>query len=212
MFEIEYKGGNAVVISTKKATVVVDAKNSVNGLRDVSVKDAIELATEERFALNGADAKITIESPGEYGIADLDITGVAAQRHLDTGTDPKRSTMYRIDNGELRIAVIGNIFEKLAEDQLEGLGVLDIAIVPVGGNGYTLDPEGAASVVRSLDVKAVIPVHYADGDINYEVPQLELEEFIKVLGAPVEEAGAKYKVKNTAALPQVLTIIKVDHS
>ena len=93
MFEVEYKGANCVVVSTKKASIVVDPKLSLVGLKDASVKDAIELATEARFAINSDDAKLVIEGPGEYGIADFDIKGVAAQRHLDTENDPKLSTM-----------------------------------------------------------------------------------------------------------------------
>lgn len=212
MFEIEYKGGNSVVLSTKKASIIVDPKASVNGLKDVPAKDGIELATEERFALNSDAARLLIEGPGEYGIADFDIRGVAAQRHLDAETDPKRSTMYRVDTGEIRVAIIGNVYEKISENQFEDLGIIDVIIIPVGGNGYTLDPEGAAKIVQSTDAKAVIPVHYADDGIKYEVPQLELEEFTKILGAPVEEAGVKYKLKSSSALPQTLTVIKIDRS
>ncbi|HWT40667.1 MAG TPA: MBL fold metallo-hydrolase [Dongiaceae bacterium] len=212
MFEIEYKGGNGVVLSTKKVSIVADPKTSLVGLKDLTVKDAVELATEARFAVNSEGAKLIIEGPGEYGVADFDITGVAAQRHLDTENDPKAATMYRIDNGEIRVALIGNIYEKLSEEQLENLGIVDIVIIPVGGGGYTLDAEGAATIVRAIDPKAVIPVHYNDGALKYEVPQAELEEFTKVLGASVEEAGTKYKLKNAAALPQTLTVIKLDRS
>lgn len=212
MFEIEYKGANGVVLSTKKASIVADPKLSVAGLKDLSVKDAIELATEERFALNNADAKLVIEGPGEYGIADFDIRGVAAQRHLDAATDPKKATMYRIETSEFSVALIGNIYEKLSEDQLESLGVVDVAILPVGGGGYTLDPEGAAALVRAIDPKIVVPVHYNDDAIKYEVPQAELEEFTKALAAPVEDAGSKLKLKNSAALPPTLTIYTIARS
>lgn len=212
MFEIEYKGANGVVLSTKKASIVADPKLSVAGLKDLSVKDAIELATEERFALNNADAKLVIEGPGEYGIADFDIRGVAAQRHLDAATDPKKATMYRIETSEFSVALIGNIYEKLSEDQLESLGVVDVAILPVGGGGYTLDPEGAAALVRAIDPKIVVPVHYNDDAIKYEVPQAELEEFTKALAAPVEDAGSKLKLKNSAALPPTLTIYTITRS
>ena len=212
MFDIEYKGGNGVVLSTKKASIVVDPKLSLIGLKDLSVKDAIELATEERFAVNSEDAKLVIEGPGEYGIADFDIRGIAAQRHLDAETDPKRSTMYRIEAGEIRVALIGNVFEKLKEDQLEDLGVVDVLIIPVGGNGYTLDAEGAAALVRSIDPKAVVPVHYDDSALKYEVPQGDVEEFVKALGVPTEDVTGKYKLKNASALPPTLTVIKLARS
>ena len=212
MFEIEYKGGNTVVLSTKKASIVADPKSSLVGLKDQSVKDAIELATEARFAIPSDDVRLAIEGPGEYGIADFDIRGVAAQRHLDAETEPKASTMYRIDTGDFRVALIGNIYEKLNEDQLEELGVVDIVIIPVGGGGYTLDAEGAAAVVRSIDPKVVIPVHYHDDALKYEVPQAELDAFVGVLGAPTEEITGKYKLKNAAALPPALTVMKVARS
>jgi hypothetical protein len=211
MFEIEYKGGNGVILSTKKASIVVDPKLSLIGLKDLNVKDAIELATEARFALNAADAKLAIEGPGEYGVADFDIRGVAAQRHLDTEADPKVSTMYRIDTGEIRVAVIGNIYEKLSEDQFEELGIIDVVILPVGGGGYTLDAEGAAKLVRTIEPKAVVPVHYNDTGINYEVPQAEIDEFITALGAPVEEMP-KLRLKSASALPASLTVYKLARS
>lgn len=211
MFEIEYKGGNGVVLSTKKASIIADPKLSLIGLKDLNVKGAIEIATEERFALKSGDAKIVIEGPGEYGVADFDIRGVAAQRHLDTEADPKASTIYSIETGEIRTALLGNIYEKLTEDQLEEIGVVDILIIPVGGNGYTLDPIGAAALARSIDPKVVIPIHYADDAIKYEVPQLEVDEFIKNLGAPVEEV-TKLKFKGASALPQVMTVFKLARS
>jgi len=211
MFEIEYKGANCVVVSSKKANVVVDPKLSVVGLKDASVKDAIELATEARFAINSDDAKLIIEGPGEYGIADFDIRGVAAQRHLDTENDPKISTMYRIEAGDIRLAVIGNIYEKLSEDQLEELGIVDVLVIPVGGSGYTLDATGAAAITRQIDPKVVIPVHYADAGIRYEVPQSEVDIFVTELGAPVEDVP-KLKLKNAAALPATLTVFKLVRS
>ncbi|HEU4830591.1 MAG TPA: MBL fold metallo-hydrolase [Candidatus Saccharimonadales bacterium] len=211
MFEIEYKGANAVIISTKKASIVVDPKLSVVGLKDLSVKGAIELATEKRFAIGSDDAKLVIESPGEFGVAEFDIRGIPARRNLDAEGEELVSTMYRIEVGEARIGVVGNIYEKLSEEQLESLGVIDILIIPVGGGGYTLDATGAASVVRSIDPKVVIPVHYADSAVKYEVPQDELAIFVAELGAPVETV-AKYKVKQLSSVPLTLTVAEVTRS
>lgn len=211
MFDIEYKGGNTVIITTKKAAAVIDPAMSAIGLKDATVKDAIELATEARFATSHPDARILIEGPGEYETADFSIKGITATRHIDTADTEKIGTIYRVEVGEARIGVIGNIAPKLSEDQLESLGLIDILILPVGGGGYTLDATSAASLVRQIDPKAVIPTHYADSGLTYEVPQDTLETFVKELGAPVETT-AKYKVKSAASLPAVLTVIELTRS
>lgn len=211
MLEVEYKGGNTVVIGTKQGTIVTDPILSVVGLKDVSTKEKIEVATEARFSTNSPDARLNIEGPGEYGIGPFDIRGVAAQRHLDSESDPKISTIYRIEANDIRIGLLGNIYEKLSEEQLEELGIIDVLIIPVGGGGYTLDATGAASLVRKIDPKVVIPVHYADSALKYEVPQDALQTFVTELGAPVEETP-KFKLKQATNLPPVLTIVQVTRS
>ena len=208
MFDIEYKGGNGVVIATKKSTLVVDPKLSVIGLKDLSVKDAVELATEARVLVNDPSARLVLEGPGDYEVGDFSIHGAAAQRHLDTEKDEKIASVYRIEVGEVRIALLGNIAPQLSEEQLEEIGVVDILILPVGGSGYTLDATSAAALTRHIDPKVVIPVHYADDALKYEVPQDDVEVFVKELGAPVETI-AKYKVKSAATLPDVLTTVIV---
>lgn len=212
MFDIEYKGGNGVVITTKKTTLVVDPKLSVVGLKDLTVKDAVELATEPRFVTNSPVAQLSLEGPGDYEIGDFSIHGTAALRHIDTEANEKVATIYRIEVGEVRIALLGNIAPKLTEDQLEELGVIDLLILPVGGGGLTLDPTSATGLVRQIDPKAVIPTHFADPALKYEMPQEALETFVKELSAPVEEAGSKYKVKGAISMPAALTIVHIARS
>ena len=211
MFDIEYKGGNGIVVTTKKTSLVIDPKVSLVGLKDLSVKDAVELATEARFLLNDPAARLVLEGPGEYEVGDFSIRGVAAQRHIDTEQDEKRATIYRIEVGDVRIALLGNIDATLSDDQLEALGVVDILLVPVGGGGYTLDATSAATLTRHIGPKVVIPIHYADSALSYEVPQDDVEVFTKELAAPVESV-AKYKLKSAAGLPEVLTTVVVDRS
>ena len=211
MFEIEYKGANSVIISTKKAKLIVDPKLSLVGLKNVSTKDAIELATEERFATNSSDTLLSIEGPGEYGISTFDIKGIPARRHIDSENQDMLSTIYRVEVGELRIGIIGNIGEKLTDEQLENFGVIDILILPVGGGGYTLDATGAASIVRMISPKIVIPTHYADKSLKYEVPQDDLKLFITELGVPVETV-TKYKLKQLPITQPTLSIIEVTRS
>ncbi len=208
MFDIEYKGGTTLVISTKKSKLVVDPKLSVHGLKDITTKDAVELATDERFALNSEDALLNIEGPGEYEVADFSIRGVAVERHIDADTGKKKATIYRVEIGDTRIAVIGSVNDNLTDDQLEDLGVIDMVILPVGGGGYTLDAVKATKLARKIDVKVVVPVHYADKAVSYEVPQDDIELFKKEFGGEVEQVS-KLKIKSASSLPLVPTIYEV---
>ena len=211
MFEIEYKGANSIIISTKKAKLVVDPKLSIVGLKDVSTKGLVELATESRFIVNDSDAILSIEGPGEYGVAGFDIRGIPARRHIDSESEGLMSTIYRVEIGEARIGIIGNIDKTLSDEQLEELGVLDILIIPIGGGGYTLDATDAANLVRMIDPKVVIPVHYADKSLKYEVPQDELGLFTAELGVPVEMV-AKYKLKQLPIVPATLSVVEIVRS
>lgn len=210
MFEIEYKGANTVLISSKSTSLVFDPKLSLVGQKDVTVKDKVELVTESRFKVSGGET-ILFEYPGDYEIGDFSIKGIAAHRHIDAGDKAQVATMYRVEVADFRIAVLGNVAPGISEDQLEELGIIDILILPVGGNGYTLDATSAAVIVRKVDPKAVIPVHYADSGLKYEVPQDDKDVFIKEFGAPVEEVS-KYKLKNLAALPEVTTVMVLARS
>lgn len=211
MFELEYKGGNTVVVSTKKSTLVIDPKLSVVGLKELKVKDLIEVITEERFRVSDSDARVVVDGPGEYEVGDFTIRGMAAVRHIDTSDQGMLSTIYHVECGDVRLGILGNIQPKLSEDQYESIGVIDILIIPVGGGGYTLDATSAAAIVRNVGPKVVVPVHYAGAGLSYEVPQDSLDVFVGELGAPVETVP-KLKIKTASALPQALTVMAIERS
>lgn len=212
MFDIEYKGANAVVLTTKKTRVIFDPRLSLAGVKDVPVSGDVEVVTEDRFAVDNTTAKLKFNGPGEYEVGDVSLNGIPARRHIDTEDQGLQATMYRVVIGDVRIAVIGNIAPRLSDEQLESIGVVDIVIIPVGGGGYTLDATDAASVVRQIEPTIAIPVHYNDSALRYEVPQDEMDAFVKELGAGIIEAGTRYKVKGTSTIPEQLTIVKVSRS
>lgn len=202
--DFEYKGGNCVVISSKQAVVVIDGKLSTLGLKDVVPPNAIELATQDEFAVKGEH--VTIDMPGEYEVYDVSIRGIAAKRMIDSDSS-MQATIYRLVFPEVTIGVIGHITFEISDEQLEELGMIDVLIIPTGGGGYTLDSHQAVEIVNKINPKVVIPTHYADKDVRYEVPQEPLEPFIKELGG-THEVLAKWKLKS-GILPELQTIIEL---
>ena len=212
MLEIEYKGGNSVNIATKDMQLWVDANVAILGAKMAKPGNVVFLATESRFLPDMETAAPLLEGPGEYEAGPFAITGTAARRHIDTESEQLQSAVYHVDVNEFRIGVVGNVAAPLSMEQLETIGVVDILVLPVGGNGYTLDAKSAAGIVSQVEPKVVVPIHYADSALKYEVPQDSVEDFVAELGAPVERSDAKFKLKSTSALPAVLTTVIVPRS
>ncbi len=201
--EIQYYGANSIKITTKKSVISVDPTSDIVKLSTDLKKTNTVLATRPELAEGVPENIFLVTSPGEYEFDDYSVKGIAAQPHTGSVGDLS-ATIYSLSSDDTVILFVGHIDSKLTEDQLEAIGMVDIVVVPVGGNGYTLDAQGAASVVRALEPKLVIPVHSAADKLDYSVPQAELELFTKELGAHVaEEAVDKYKVKS---LPEQLTV------
>lgn len=191
--ELQYCGANCVRITTKKASIVIDDNLAELGLKSVTKPSDISLRTS-RTLPEHKEARFSAEVPGEYEISGAIIHGVMARAHMDE-EGKSTATIYTIEAEDIRVAVVGHIFPNLTEDQLEQIGHVDVAIVPVGGNGYTMDGVGALQVIKKLEPKLVIPTHYADKQIKYEVPQAELSEGLKGLAMEPSETVPKLKIK-----------------
>jgi hypothetical protein len=57
----------------------------------------------------------------------------------------------------------------------------------------------------------VIPVHYADSSIKYEVQQEELGVFLKEFGGD-HEITNKYKIKAASSVPLASTVVEITRS
>ena len=191
--EITYHGANCLTLTTKKATVVIDDNLAALGAKSIN-KATIRLYTNRNLKPEAAaDEAFVIDGPGEYEISKVSVIGVPSQSHMD---EPGKhtATIYKVITEGVSMVVMGHVMPDLTDEQLEQIGVVDLLIIPVGGNGYTLDKVGAAKILKKIEPKAVIPTHYAKKGINYEVPQSELSEFMQEIGAePTKESSLKLK-------------------
>lgn len=191
--ELQYFGGNCTRIATKKAHIIIDDNLGDMGLKQVARAGDIVLFTGPHGEA-AKDAKIIIDQPGEYEVSDISIQGIAARSHIDE-EGSKTATIYKVVTDDVRIGILGHIYPELSDQQLEALGTIDVLLVPVGGNGLTLDPVGALHVIKEIEPKIVIPTHYEDKDIKYPVPQQPLEEVLKGLSMEPRETVPKIKLK-----------------
>ncbi|GAC1372380.1 MAG: MBL fold metallo-hydrolase [Candidatus Saccharimonadales bacterium] len=201
--DITYLGAGSVKLSGKNLNILTDPLAA--GKADVVVLTGP--AQDEGKDWPVPENALRIEQPGEYEVKGAMITGVPAQLHIDESG--YRSTAYGILIDGVNVVVAGNISGKLDQDQVEKLGQVDVLIVPVGGNGLTLDAEGAAAVVAQLEPGYVVPVHYDDGVTKYEMPQAGVEKFWKEMGTnPEPESKLRVNSKEAPAETQVVVLTR----
>lgn len=193
--ELQYFGANCLKITTKEASIVVDDNLAELGQKTITKPSDITLHTNRNSELEEG-VQFAINSPGEYELSNVSIVGIPARLHVDE-KGVNHSIIYKVVANDIRLVILGHVYPELNEKQLEEIGMIDILVTPVGGNGFTLDSKGAQKLIKDIDPKIVIPTNYADKAIKYPVPANELSSFFKELGVEPKETVAKLKLKNT---------------
>jgi L-ascorbate metabolism protein UlaG (beta-lactamase superfamily) len=101
-----------------------------------------------------------IRGAGEYEIGGVFITGITM--NAPAGGNGLPNTLYVFDFDGLTVAHFGDLAFVPSQPQIEDLGTVDMALVPVGGGG-ALNPSQAAEVVSLIEPKIVVPMHYKTG-------------------------------------------------
>jgi L-ascorbate metabolism protein UlaG (beta-lactamase superfamily) len=198
------------VFSNKELRLVVDDNLARLGAKSVTKADDVALFTGEHGEL-AVQSKMIIDMPGEYETGNVSITGIPARSHLSEDENDRSATIYKIVVGDLVYVVLGHVYPELSDDQLEAMGMVDVLFVPVGGHGYTLDPVGALKLTRVIDPKLVIPTHYDDKTLKYEVPQATLEQALQEFAMEPKDKLDKLRLKSTelSEVTQLVVLEKV---
>lgn len=195
--EIKFYGANCFRISTKKTSVVIDDNLKDLQATPITKPDDIVLSTGD-YSQPRSSFKLVIDQPGEYEISNISVQGIAAKPH-DDRTGMTHATIYKMIVEDVRIVVLGHISPELDDKQLEALGTVDVLMLPVGGQGYTLDGENALKLIKKIEPKLIIPSHYADTSLKYPVAQDSLEGALKGLAMEPSERLPRLKLKTIEA-------------
>ncbi|MDD4876434.1 MAG: MBL fold metallo-hydrolase [Dehalococcoidales bacterium] len=156
-------------------------------------------------AINGEPKLVT--GPGEYEIGGVLVIGVSTFHDAVGGTEKGKNTAYLIELDELSICHLGDLGHILTNAQVEEIGNVDILLLPVGGIS-TINASKAAEVVRQLEPKVVIPMHYKTPTLIRELDPIE--NFLKEMG--VQEITPQPKLSLTkSSLPISTQVFLLDY-
>ena len=148
-----------------------------------------------------------VTGPGEYEISGILIIGIATFHDAEGGKERGRNTVYLMEVDEVSVCHLGDLGHVLTAEQVEELGSVDVLLLPVGGVS-TINAPMAAEVVRQLEPKAVVPMHYKTPALSWELQPVE--RFLKEIG--IKDINPQPKLSFTrSSLPASTQVFLLDY-
>lgn len=148
-----------------------------------------------------------IDGPGEFEIGGVFITGVQTDTNGKKSVEKPRNTLYVFDYDGLNVAHLGDLRNVPTQSEVEALGNVHIALVPVGGGGG-LNAAKAAEVISLIEPNIVIPMHYHTPACKINLDTLD--KFLKEMGLSAPERLPALKVTRSA-LPTETRVVVLDY-
>ena len=170
---IQYFGHNFFLITTSKGTRIVTDPLGPGWYPNPNVVGDVVTVGKEMFNHNAV--QIVLGNPLilrgliNYGsdwnkvsmsFKDTFIYNVPIHQNAEVIEGIKGSA-FVFDLGTLCIAHLGDLSQKLNEQQIKAFGKVDVALTPIGG-GRTMGPDLAREVLAQLKPKIAIPMHHRD--------------------------------------------------
>ena len=212
--EITWYGHSCFRLTERNlATVVTDPyDNKSIGYFPLKLKAEIVTISHDAPGHNSSDSvkgtSHIISGPGEFEIGGVFITGVQTDSGAGKKTkDQTRNTLYVFDYDGLTVAHLGDLKQIPPQSEIEALGTVNVALVPVGGGGG-LNAAKAAEVISLIEPNIVVPMHYGTSDAKVSLEPLN--KFVKEMGLSKPEAQASIKVTRSS-LPEETHVVVLDY-
>ncbi len=148
-----------------------------------------------------------VTGPGEYEISGVLIIGIATFHDAEGGGKRGKNTVYLMEVDEIAICHLGDLGHVLTAEQVEEIDNVDVLLLPVGGVS-TINAPMAAEVVRQLEPKVVIPMHYKTRALKRELEPVD--RFLKEIG--VKQVNSQPKLSFTKpSLPDNTQVFLLDY-
>jgi L-ascorbate metabolism protein UlaG (beta-lactamase superfamily) len=173
------------------AAVVTDPYDDSLGYPTLRLKADIVTVSHDAPGHNNVEAvkgdSRSLTGPGEYEIGGVFITGIPTVKPQPGEANKKKksaetaltNTVYVFDYDGLTVAHLGDLDHVPTQAQIEALGAVDVALVPVGGGGG-LNAAQAAEVISLIEPSIVVPMHYRTDEGSRSLDPVS--KFLKEMG------------------------------
>jgi L-ascorbate metabolism protein UlaG (beta-lactamase superfamily) len=206
--EITWLGHSCFRLKGKQATLITDPYSPETGYSPGKQKADVVTVSHQHpghSCVEGIGGEFrAVTGPGEYEISNLLIIGIATYHDAEKGKVRGKNTIYLIEMDEITICHLGDLGHPLNDEQVEELGTIDVLLLPVGGVS-TVGASTAAAVMRQLEPKIVIPMHYQTPLLKRELDPVD--KFLKEIGAHDVTPQAKLNITRNNLPPTMQVVL-----
>ncbi len=175
MLKIRWHGHACFEISNGKV-IVIDPHDGVSiGIPPPKVKADVILITHDHFDHNQSrivekeDSIIVKENREINGI---NIEVFKAYHDREMGSKRGEIRIYKIDYYGIKLCHLGDLGHILDDDLVKKIGEIDLLFIPVGGV-FTIDAKEAIELIKKMNVKVIIPMHYKIEGLSLPIDSIE---------------------------------------
>lgn len=209
---IRWFGQACFRLESKEISLLIDPFSKEIGLRPPKINDQIVAVTHDHYDHNNVtDAEpdtFIIKGPGEYEKKGVYVQGIHSLHDNAGGTQRGFNTIYVITIEDMRVCHLGDLGQDtLTDEQVDEIGDVDILLIPVGGV-YTINSQKALGVIKQIEPKIIIPMHYKVPGLTIEIEGPE--KFLKDIGMQPEKVDTfKILKKNLPAEEMKLVVFNI---
>jgi len=194
--DVTWLGHGCFRLRGRNAAVVTDPYPPAIGLKLPRLEaDLVTISHEHEnhsYTSVMRDGAHEIHGPGEYEVAGVSVIGIPTFHDGEKGSKEGRNTVYVIEIDDVRICHLGDLGHKLEDVDAESIGTTDVLLVPVGGK-TAINASLAAEVVRQLEPRFVVPMHFAIPGLKVELESVD--RFLSEMGVTAAEPQPKLTVQ-----------------
>ncbi len=177
--KITWIGHACFKIEEQGYIVIIDPyrPGSVPGYSEIEESADLVLCSHQHGDHAGAEL---IEKKDSKATA-LKITKLQTYHDHHQGSKRGENTMFLLEGDGVKAAHLGDLGCPLTKEQKEALSGLQVLMIPVGGF-YTIDGSEAAGIVKELNPKYVIPMHFRNDERKTGYQEIStVEEFTSLM-------------------------------
>lgn len=169
---IQWLGHSCFRVESGGYSIVLDPyrDGKIAGLRPLRVSADAVLCSHDHDD-HGYVQAVSLTGGGKA--SPFTIRRVQSAHDKEDGARRGKNTIHVLEAEGLRVAHLGDLGTVLTRQQVEAIGPLDALMTPVGGY-YTIDADEAAQVVKQLNPRLILPMHYRSNRFGFpEISGLE---------------------------------------